>query len=64
MSTNMQYYFGCRKRMVRKDKAADDIHAVTVCQKLRTSPAANGKGECLAELRVLERLQRTVGCYE
>lgn len=49
--------------MVWKDNAAADLHAVMVCQKLRTSPAANGNGECLAELRVPERLQQTIGCY-
>jgi hypothetical protein len=59
----MQYYFGRRERMVWKDNAAADLHAVMVCQKLRTSPAANGNGECLAELRVPERLQQTIGCY-
>jgi hypothetical protein len=64
MSTNMHYYFGRRERMVWKDNAAADLHAVMVCQNLRTSPAANGNGECLAELRVSEWLQQTVGCYE
>jgi len=62
MSTNKQYYFGRRERTAWKDNAADDLHAVLACQRLRTSPAANGRGECLAELRVPDRLQQTVGC--
>ncbi len=64
LSTNMQCYFGRRERMAWKDNAADDVHAVRVCQKHRTSPAVNGRGECLAELRVPDRLQQTVGCTE
>jgi hypothetical protein len=34
------------------------------CQKFRSSPAANAKGECLAGLGIGEWLQQMVECYE